>query len=49
MGWFLVLLRCLLIEVVVFIDFIKLKEFDRVVDVVKKISVNFLEFIEKGC
>lgn len=49
MGWFLVLLRCLLIEVVVFIDFIKLKEFDRVVDVVKKISLNFLEFIEKGC
>lgn len=43
------LLRCLLIEVVVFIDFIKLKDFDRVVDVVKKISLNFLEFIEKGC
>lgn len=49
LGRLLVSLRCLSTEAAVFTDFIKPKEFDRVVDAVKKISSNPSELTEKGC
>lgn len=49
LGRLLVSLRCLSTEAAVFTDFIKPKEFDRVVNALKKISSNPSELTERGC